>query len=97
LAKTRCRVFDPLLAWTNIRGISASEIVYFGDTIDYDLVATQKAKTPIDFIAVASGVNTREEFILFGIPPAKIINGCENLPVYLQAIVNHRLTLMYNG
>ena len=86
------RVFDPLLDWATAEGIEPEEIVYFGDTVNYDLAATRDARIPISFIAVASGVNTREEFSAQGLRPCMIIDGCEDLPSYLDTITSYRIS-----
>ena len=85
------RVFDPLLDWTSSEGIEPEEIVYFGDTINYDLAATRDARIPLSFIAIASGVNTREEFFEQGLCHCMIIDSCEELPAYLDMIVSYRV------
>lgn len=88
------RVFDPLLDWAEAEGIEPEEIVYFGDTVNYDLAATKAASTPIDFIAVVSGVNTKDEFISQGLLPCRIIDGCENLPSYLDNVISYRYRIV---
>lgn len=77
------RVFRPLLKWAHSQGMSASDIVYFGDTVEYDLEATKSSKPKIDFVGIASGLNTKEDFIKGGVDQNKIISKFENLAKYL--------------
>jgi len=83
------RVFDPLFDFKKAEGLNGGKISYFGDTISYDLAATLAAKEKIDFIAVTSGVNTREEFLECGVASYKIIDGCNMLPDYLYQKINY--------
>ncbi len=77
------RVFNPLLEWAHSKKIESEEIIYFGDTINYDLAATRAAKEKIDFVAVVSGVNTHQEFIEARIKKSEIMTGCRDLPPYI--------------
>lgn len=77
------RVFRPLLKWAHSQDVSASNIIYFGDTVEYDLEATKTSDPKIDFVGVASGLNTKEDFIKGGVDENKIISKFEHLAKYL--------------
>ncbi len=77
------RVFRPLLRWAHSQGLNANNIVYFGDTTQYDLAATKNSKPKIDFIAVASGIHEVQDFYKAGLSEKEIISSFEELPSYL--------------
>ncbi len=79
------RVFGPFINWAKSRGIEPEQIVYIGDTIQFDLAATLDSDPKIDFIGVVSGVNTREDFLQAGVPMCRIVD-FENLPDFLHKI-----------
>jgi beta-phosphoglucomutase-like phosphatase (HAD superfamily) len=83
------RVFGPFANWANTRGVKPEQMVYFGDTISQDLVATQNYELPIDFVGVVSGVNTREEFLAAGVPDCRIVDFVD-LPDFLYRVMRQR-------
>ena len=85
------RVFGPLLNWIKHHGFIPSETVYFGDTVDYDLKATQNSIPPIDFVGVVSGVNSRNDFLEAGVHPSRIINSCNEVPKFLNRLIQQKV------
>lgn len=81
------RVFKQLLSWAKEKSLEAKDIVYFGDTVQYDLKATKKSKPKIDFIAVSSGFNDVNDFIKSGVKEERIISSFEEVPMYLIKII----------
>ncbi|QQG52842.1 MAG: HAD family hydrolase [Candidatus Falkowbacteria bacterium] len=80
------RAFGPFANWAYAQKLKPERLVYFGDTISQDLVATQNYEYPIDFVGVVSGVNTREEFLAAGVPDCRIVD-FEKLPEFLHQIM----------
>jgi phosphoglycolate phosphatase-like HAD superfamily hydrolase len=77
------RVFNSVINWSIKNGqADVRQMIYFGDTVDYDLAAV-KNRPPMDFVGVVSGVNTKEEFLEAGLPESKITN-FQDLPSYLE-------------
>jgi phosphoglycolate phosphatase-like HAD superfamily hydrolase len=87
--KPDSRVFGPFANWAGARGIKPEEMAYFGDTISQDLKATQNYEWPIDFVAVVSGINTREEFFDAGVQLCRIVDFA-NLPNFLYKIMRQK-------
>jgi len=85
------RVFEPLFNWVKNLDYTPVNIVYFGDTIAYDLKATRDLNPPLDFVAVASGVNSKTEFLEAGVDNSRIINSYNELPSYLNRIVQQKV------
>ena len=79
-------VFKPLLEWVRALGFAASDVVYFGDTIDYDYAATQNCQPRIDFVGVASGVNTVRDFLNAGLGLCQIVPYFTKLPWFLSKV-----------
>lgn len=86
------RVFGPIINWATTKGLRPEQIVYFGDTVDYDYRATLDSNPPLDFVGVASGVNTPEEFRSAGLPKSRIIHSFADFPAYLQKFVPTKTT-----
>ena len=86
--KPDARVFDPALSQARIHGISPNNIYCFGDTIDYDLAAARACCPPLNFVAVASGINTPEEFLAAGVQPEAIIPGVKALPEFIMTLLS---------
>ena len=80
------RVFGPVFNWARIHALSPQDIVYFGDTVNYDYAATLNAEPPIGFVGVVSGVNTYEEFLAAGLPTNRIIT-FEKFPEFIHQII----------
>jgi len=87
------RVFGPIINWAKHRGISAHQILYFGDTINYDYQATLNSDSAIDFIGVVSGVNTYQEFIAAGLSKEQIIPSIYDLPLFLNNLIRERVEI----
>jgi len=85
------RVFGPLLNWIKRYDLTPSDVVYFGDTVTYDLKATQESIPPIDFIGVVSGVNSRNDFLEAGVHPSRIINSCEEVSIFLNRLIQQKV------
>ncbi len=77
------RVFGPVFNWARTKKLTPKNIIYFGDTIKYDYAATLNADPIIDFVGVASGVNTAEEFMATGLPTCRITT-FEKFPDFLH-------------
>jgi len=80
------RVFEPLFEWATTKNCQPENIIYFGDTVKYDLAATLNSKPPIKFVGVVSGVNTAPEFFAAGVKD--IVFSISDLPEYLKSIAN---------
>lgn len=90
--KPNGRVFGPFANWANSHGLKPENMVYFGDTINQDLVATQNCDLPLDFIAVVSGINTREEFLDAGVPLCRIVDFVD-LPNFLYQMMRQKTAI----
>jgi len=77
--------FDPAISWAESQGFSKNEIVHFGNTIHYDLAPAKSAG--IDFVGVCSGVASKDDFSVKGLPPKKIVR-LDALPLYLKEMVS---------
>lgn len=82
------RVFRPLLKWIQAQGLSVSDLVYIGDTIEYDLKAAQESKPKIDFVAVLSGLHEAEDFYKLGLKEDEIVRSFADLPFYILKIAD---------
>jgi len=80
------RVFRPLLKWVRAQGLSVTDLVYIGDTIDYDLKAAQESKPKVDFVAVLSGLHEEKDFIKLGLKAENIVKSFNDLPMYILMI-----------
>ena len=79
--KPDARVFDyPLLKLENI-GIEASEVLYVGDHI-LDFLAAKNRK--LTFVAVLTGITSREEFLQEGLSETSILDSFRQLPTFLR-------------
>lgn len=85
------RVFGPIINWAKRHRIRPDEIVYFGDTIKYDYLATQDSNPVLDFIGVASGVNTVSEFEAAGVPFGNIVGSYNEMPHFLNKLIQQRV------
>lgn len=81
------QVFQPIIEIARKRRIPAPAIIYFGDTIDYDLQAARNSYPPLNFVAVTSGINTQEEFLAAGVPEKMIVSSVAALPEYLRMLI----------
>lgn len=81
------KVFLPALEFAKEKQIKPHEIVYFGDTVNYDLAATKNYNPQIDFVAVPSGVNSYQDFLKAGLHPENILKSIKALPPYLNNII----------
>jgi phosphoglycolate phosphatase-like HAD superfamily hydrolase len=77
------RVFGPLMNRLKVNDYTPEDILYFGDTINYDLAATRNNDPQFDFAGIVSGVNTAEEFFAAGVPKNQITT-INELPNFLQ-------------
>lgn len=81
-------VFTPLLRWAHKYELTSDKIVYFGDTVNYDLKAVINANSTygfsIGFKGICSGINTYEEFLAAGLKNHDIIPEYNFLPFYLN-------------
>lgn len=89
-------VFIPLINWAHDLGggLTAKDIVYFGDTIKYDYRAVKNACNdgrPIKFIGVCSGINTYEEFRSAGLEDTEIVSSHDVLSFYLNRLIQVRV------
>ena len=80
------RVFGPAINWARVRALTPKNIVYFGDTVNYDYAATLNSEPPLDFVGVASGVNTYDEFLAAGLTTCRITT-FEKLPDLLHRTI----------
>ncbi len=87
------RVFGPMINWARRRGYSPEQIVYFGDTVNYDFAATQNSNPPIDFVGIVSGANTKEEFLAAGLPVERIVPSFEDFPLFLQSMIRAKVAM----
>ena len=87
------RVFGPLLNWTKSHGYMPNDVVYFGDTVSYDLKATRDSNPSIDFVGVSSGVNSKEDFLDAGVNASRIINSYEELPPFLNRLIQQKVEI----
>lgn len=78
------KVFEPIVKWALGFNYSPDNLVYFGDTVAYDLAATKDHQPSIDFVGVVSGVNTIDEFINAGVKECNIVSSYSELPNYLK-------------
>jgi len=83
------RVFGPFINWARTHGVWPGQMVYIGDTVDNDFVATRDSDPPIDFIGVVSGANTREDFLRVGVKNNRILEFTE-LPEYLNLVIRKK-------
>jgi HAD superfamily hydrolase (TIGR01549 family) len=81
------KVFIPALEFAKEKQIKPNEIVYFGDTVNYDLTAAKNSNPQIDFIGVSSGVNTYEDFLQAGLTKKRVLKSIKDLPPYLNKMV----------
>ncbi len=92
--KPQAEVFDPLLAWANNHGLAARDITYFGDTIQYDFQAVKNAREQgnlLEFIGVASGVNTVAEFMAAGLNKDDVVTSQSMLSYYLNCLIYQKV------
>jgi len=92
ICKPNGDVFEPLLQWAyNLGTLTAKNIAYFGDTIQYDYQAVKDANHrrghPIKFIGICSGINTYEEFLAAGLKEKEIITSPDALSFYLNRLI----------
>lgn len=87
------RVFRPLLKWLRAQGLSVDDLVYIGDTIDYDFKSTQASRPRIDFVAVLSGLHEEKDFIKLGLKDDEIVKSFEDLPLFILNIAEMRIKL----
>lgn len=85
------RVFGPIINWAKHHGVYAHQILYFGDTINYDYQATLNSGQAIDFIGIVSGVNTYQEFLAAGLAKEQIVSSISNLPLFLNNLIKERV------
>jgi beta-phosphoglucomutase-like phosphatase (HAD superfamily) len=85
------RVFGPFINWAAARRITPEQMVYIGDTLDNDYVATQDSDPKIDFIGVVSGATTSEEFLNAGVPLCRIVE-FGHLPNFLHHLLKQKVT-----
>lgn len=81
------KVFEPIVKWASGFNYAPDNLVYFGDTVAYDLAATKDHQPSIDFVGVVSGVNTIDEFINAGVKECNIVSSYSELPEYLKQFV----------
>lgn len=78
------RVFNHALSLLSGKGISASKAIFVGDALS-DCEAAMGAG--IIFIAVLTGVTTREQFIAAGLAEEFILNSVKDIPEFLQKLL----------
>lgn len=88
------RVFDPLLKWAETKSCTPENIIYFGDTINYDLAAAKDRDKPLRFVGVVSGICTPSDFLRNQV--ADIVYGIQGLAAYLQSLVGLNWTVGLN-
>lgn len=81
------QVFKPILQIAKDQTIPISSILYFGDTVEYDLRAARNSSPPLNFVAVSSGINTHDEFVAEGVPRKSIVPSVEALPEYIRILI----------
>jgi len=74
--KPNGKVFKPMFTFAKKKGINQNEILYVGDSLQ-DYSATKDAN--IDFIAITTGFNTKEEFTKQGLNKKFVINTLSQL------------------
>ena len=82
------KVFDLALARLEEQNISPNEVVYVGDTANYDLKATLVHKPKLSFIGMVSGACSRKTFLQEGVPRECIINALEQIFGAIEHIQN---------
>jgi len=77
------QIFSPVIARARWVGYKPEQIIYIGDTVDYDYAAIVNSRTSINFLGVASGASTYDDFLKSGLPPEHIISSFDDLPRFL--------------
>ncbi len=81
------RVFDSLLQkLKQQKGILPMEVIYVGDTIEYDMKAAEKHNPPLHFIGITSGATTKEEFLQAGLEEKFIISSLEEIIPIIKSL-----------
>ncbi len=80
------KVFQPVIDWAQGFNYAPDNLVYFGDTVSYDLLATRDSKPSLDFVGVVSGANSIEEFKEAGVEEKYIVSSYSALPEYLDKL-----------
>ena len=77
------QILSPVIARARWVGYKPEQIVYIGDTVDYDYAAVMNLSAPINFLGVVSGASTYDDFRKSGLPPEHIISSFDDLPRFL--------------
>jgi phosphoglycolate phosphatase len=85
------RVFGPIVNWARTHDYQPEQIIYFGDTIAFDFLAAKNSSPAIDFVGIVSGVNTYKEFRLAGLAEDKIIPSFEQVPMFLNKLIEKKI------
>jgi HAD superfamily hydrolase (TIGR01549 family) len=67
--------------------IKPQEIVFVGDTVNFDLKMVRRCKPPIHFLGVVSGVATKAEFLAAGLEEKFILEAGVDYPKRLPKIL----------
>lgn len=81
--KPEGKLFLPVLTRARWVGYKPEQILYIGDTVDYDYAAVINSRAPIGFLGVSSGASSYEDFIKSGLSPNQIVSSFDDLPRFL--------------